>query len=330
MADRPKMVVFLDSFLGGGVQFSVLHILKQLQLLHNYDIIIVVRKKSGQVLKFVPASFEIIELGSSKGAIALWGLAIQFRKIKPQLIWSAIHCNNIVALAARKISFVQSPIMISEHSSIIEVMKTMGPFKRLLTKTLMKWLYPSASQIIAVSHGLAKELANELNIPRERIKVIYNAVNLQEIREKKKEQPTGHIDFSKPVFVAVGRLDLQKAYPTMLKAMAEMEHQAELLIIGEGPEKEKLQSLARRLGIDKRVLFLGYQDNPFQYMARARALVLSSIWEGFGRVIVEAMACGRPVISTSCPVGPDELVENEVTGFLVAVGDSQAMAKKNG
>jgi glycosyltransferase involved in cell wall biosynthesis len=159
--------------------------------------------------------------------------------------------------------------------------------------------------------------------------VLYNPVAVDEVRTAAKE-PADHSWFSDqiPIVLACGRLVPQKNYPLLLNAMKRvLEHRpARLFVLGKGPQLASLQALAGKLGIASSVHFAGFQSNPFKFMARAKVFALSSLWEGFGNVLVEAMACGIPVVATRCPSGPEEIVTDGVNGLLVPSGDPDALA----
>jgi len=132
-----------------------------------------------------------------------------------------------------------------------------------------------------------------------------------------------------PVVLAAGRLTAQKDFPTLLRAFARLvpERDLRLMILGEGPDRAALEAEIEALGLGDRVALLGFQANPFSYMARARLFVLSSAWEGLPGVLIQAMACGTPVVSTDCPSGPREVLEGGRLGPLVPVGDAEALAR---
>jgi glycosyltransferase involved in cell wall biosynthesis len=132
-----------------------------------------------------------------------------------------------------------------------------------------------------------------------------------------------------PVILAVGRLTLQKDFPTLIRAFARLRarRSARLVILGEGELRDELEALVAELGLTADVALPGFVDNPFSWMRGSALFVLSSAWEGFGNVLVEAMACGTPVVSTDCPSGPAEILENGKWGRLAAVGDAEALAR---
>ena len=164
-----------------------------------------------------------------------------------------------------------------------------------------------------------------------KINVIYNPIthsNIQKLAEESVNHPW-FLNKEIPVIVMVGRLLINKDYPTFFKAFHIILKQqpAHLVILGKGQELEKLQNLAKDLDITENIAFLGFQKNPYKYMRQATVFVLSSSREGFGNVIVEAMACGTPVISTNCFAGPNEIIKHGTSGMLIPVFDYEGLAK---
>ena len=172
----------------------------------------------------------------------------------------------------------------------------------------MKLVNRFADSIVAVSRGAAEDFRRVTGIPADRISVIYNPFPVQQILQSSRQE-VKHSWFAQgepPVILAVGRLSIQKDYPTLLKAFALVRKRraARLIFLGQGEQYQRLNTLARQLGIAMDTAFLGFVSNPFAYMARSSVFVLSSTFEGFGNVLVEAMACGTQVVSTDCPSGP--------------------------
>ena len=135
-------------------------------------------------------------------------------------------------------------------------------------------------------------------------------------------------DGAPPVLLGAGKFKPQKDLSTLIRAFAMIRasRPARLIILGEGPQRKTLQALCTELGVLEDVAFPGFVDNPFAYMARSKVFVLSSAWEGFGMVLAEAMACGCPVVSTDCPSGPAEILEDGRYGPLVPVSDPEKMS----
>jgi glycosyltransferase involved in cell wall biosynthesis len=195
---------------------------------------------------------------------------------------------------------------------------------------LVRAFYPKADKIICVSNGVAQELINKYHLPKSKIQVIYNPVVAQDMF-KKAEEPLDHPWFQPgqpPIILGVGRLTAQKDFETLIKAFALVRNKTEtrLMILGEGPERTKLEQFVKQLGLENDVSMPGFVDNPYKYMKRSSVFVLSSRWEGLPTVLVEALALGLPVVSTDCPSGPAEILENGKWGRLVPVGAPKALA----
>jgi glycosyltransferase involved in cell wall biosynthesis len=191
-------------------------------------------------------------------------------------------------------------------------------------------LSPIADGIVAVSQGVAGDLSQATGIPESRITVINNPAITADFDERVAvdvEHPWLD-DPTIPVFVTAGRLVPQKDHETLLRALAiyRKTSPARLLVLGTGPLEEPLRAFAGELGIADAVDFLGFCNNPLPYMRRASAFILSSRYEGFGNVIVEALGCGTPVVSTDCPYGPSEILAGGRWGRLTPVGNAEAMA----
>jgi glycosyltransferase involved in cell wall biosynthesis len=190
----------------------------------------------------------------------------------------------------------------------------------------MRALYPRADAVVALSAGVGGELERTIHGLAGRVFVIPNAG-----MDGDEPPPLGDVARAAgeaPVLVACGRLVPQKAYPVLLRALATVRERvpARLRILGEGPLRDELGALAEVLGVADAVTFEGFRPDPSAYMAAADVFVLSSEYEGFGNVIVEAMAAGAPVVATDCPYGPGEILEGGRHGVLVPPGDPEALA----
>jgi glycosyltransferase involved in cell wall biosynthesis len=236
---------------------------------------------------------------------------------EPSLVVSFLERANFVNIISK---------LFKKHRAIISVHNNQQKGHvglRKLNKLLVRILYPKADLIIAVSHGVKQSLIN-LGIEEEKIKVIYNPYPIDEIRELAKE-PLGSYEeiFKHPVLITAGRLTKPKGQWYLIrvfKALKEKHKDLKLVILGEGELKEYLVKLSEELGLktyvwDRDALsesfdvyFLGFQKNPFKFIARSKLFVFPSLWEGFGNVLVEAMACEVPVVSSDCRSGPREIL----------------------
>ncbi len=192
-----------------------------------------------------------------------------------------------------------------------------------VSKVLIRHLYPRADVVVANSTGSAKDLRDYFGI--ENVVAIPNAFDLEEIQRLAKEPIPEKIE--RFTFITIGRLDRGKNHRLLIEALAKSGLDADLWIIGEGPEYQNLEALAAKLGLQERVKLLGRRANPFAYLAKADCFVFGSTNEGFPNVLVEAMACGLPAISTDCPFGPAEILEEGKYGILVPNGDVEAMSE---
>jgi glycosyltransferase involved in cell wall biosynthesis len=185
--------------------------------------------------------------------------------------------------------------------------------------------------VIAVSRGVADDIVGLTQMPRERITTIYNPIVIPDLRAKERA-PVPHpwlMTREVPVVLGVGKLKIQKDFPTLIRAFARLraERPAKLVILGDGPQRGNLEGLVHELGLDADVALPGYVENPYAWMARASVFVLSSAWEGLPGVLIEAMACGCPVVSTDCASGPSEILGKGVYGPLTPVRDDRALAQ---
>ncbi|MGB7158482.1 MAG: glycosyltransferase [Tepidisphaeraceae bacterium] len=192
-------------------------------------------------------------------------------------------------------------------------------------RQLIRWRFPR-SPVIGPSTGVARDLQVHFGVRR--AEVIPHGVDAERIRALAARR-VDDVPVSAPYLVTCGRLTAAKDYPTLLRAYAVARKRGlaePLVLVGDGEERAALESLTRELGIANHVHFLGHRDNPYPYMARAKLFVLSSAWEGFGLVLIEAMALGLPCLSTDCPSGPGEILGGGEFGRLVRPRDVEALA----
>ncbi|MFH1584678.1 MAG: glycosyltransferase [Patescibacteria group bacterium] len=223
---------------------------------------------------------------------------------KPDVVMSLGASANLMSIFAAKNPIVRVDMFISAGRK---------GFFGLVFRLLAKLLFRRAGLVVAVSRAIAQDLEKHYRVPRTKLQTIYNPVDMTAAREKAEEGiPEEYREaFSHPVVITMGRLTKQKGQWHLIRAFSAVKSHipdAELVILGEGELQEKLEHLAKDLGLGGSAHFLGWQENPFAYLARARLFVLSSLWEGLPDVLLEAMACGLPIVSTDCRSGPREIL----------------------
>jgi glycosyltransferase involved in cell wall biosynthesis len=325
--NRELIAFFLPNLYGGGAEQVVIKLLEKMSQL-NLPLDLVLASKNGPYLDRVPKQVRIVNLAKGGVLKSVLPLSHYLKENRPHALLSHMSHANIAAMLAIKIARVKTQIVLVEHNTLSVSRSKLVRSKFL--PNLMKWLYPHADNIVGVSEGVAQDLAFQLGLKRDNINVIYNPVVNDELIAKAKT-PLDHPWFQEvtsPIFLAVGRLTEQKDFLTLLEAFSLVRKQqvARLIILGEGDSRVELEAAIAKLELAEDVLLPGFVANPYPYMSKASAFILSSRWEGLGIVLIEAMACGCPVIATDCPSGPREILEEGKYGSLVPVGDIAALS----
>lgn len=324
-----KTLLFRPTMGQGGADRMTATLLQSLDR-QRFDLGLVLVKESGEFIEDVPDDVPIHLLNVS----SLWTAWFPLKKLllahQPDVFFSTSGGANIPAVIAYKLAGQRGRLILSERNTVYH-----GELnaKRRLVLSLKKVLYQQADQITAVSEGVKQDMVEKLGLSPDRIQVVYNPVVTDEII-KQAEEPLGHPWFQRgqpPVILAAGRMVKQKDFATLICAFAQVRRLVpiRLVILGEGPLQGELETLAHTLGVGEDVCFPGFDKNPFRYMAACSLFVLSSLHEGLPGVLIQAMACGAPVISTDCPYGPSEIITADgEDGFLVPVGDVAAVADR--
>lgn len=320
----------MPSLFGAGGQRSMLNLAHGMAEC-GYAVDLVLAQAEGPFLAEVRSSVRVVDLKASRAITSLPALVRYLKCEQPEAMLSVFGYVNIIALWARRLAGVRTRLFVNEQNTVSFEAGNASRWRGRLTPGLIKRFYPWADAVIGNSQGVVDDLSQVTGLPRERIKMLYNPVVTPEVREKaqasldhpwfKSDQP--------PVLLAVGRLQVQKDYPTLIRAFAQVRQTqpVRLLILGEGSERPLLEALIKELGLEQDVSLPGFVMNPYAYMARAALFVLSSRWEGLPTVLIEALCCGTPVVATDCPSGPREILSDGKYGQLTAVGDVDALAR---
>jgi glycosyltransferase involved in cell wall biosynthesis len=328
-SSTPDVALFLPTLHGGGAERKVLNLADRFATM-GLRVDLVVAKAEGVYAGRVPPSVHLVDLNARRTLSSVLALRRYLSRSAPHALLSVMGHANIVGLSAWQLGGRQVRMVVCEESLPGPAISQAPNRRERLLPLLQHFLYPWAVGIVAVSERAADDLARLIRIPRDRIRVIYNPVVSPDL-PKQAQSPVDHAWFGPgepSVILGVGRLTPAKDFPTLLRAFARVRQvrAVRLVILGEGELRGTLEALVRDLGLEDSVSLPGFVQNPYAYMARAKLFVLSSAWEGFGSALVEAMACGLPVVSTDCG-GPSEILEGGMYGRLVPVGDPQALAE---
>jgi len=257
-------------------------------------------------------------------------LSDYLRDAQPRAVLSFLNYPNTVLLLAAGLAERRARIVVSVRNHVSTAAQHNTSRWLRTVPRLMRRLFERADAIIVPSQGVADDVASITRLPSERIRVIYNPVVRPELAQLA-SVPVDHDWFGdgrEQVVVAAGKLKPQKDFATLLRAFAKVRaaRPVRLVLLGQGSQEAALRALAAELNIDNAVCFAGQVANPFPYYRNADLFVLSSAWEGLPNALIEAMACGCPVVSTDCPSGPREILEGGQYGRLVPVGSADALA----
>jgi glycosyltransferase involved in cell wall biosynthesis len=324
-----SVAIYLHDLSGGGVERQSLIIAEELRR-HGVDVTLVVSSLQGQLLTQVPQGLRVIDLGSSRTLWDIPRLAGFMRREQPDILLANVDFNNVAALMAKAAGLCRTKVVICQHNSLspgylrsqTEHYLYLGLYYRLLGSLV--------DRAVAVSSGVADELVKLAKLPRDKVLTIHNPVVGPDFVDRCNEvvaHPWLHQP-GRPVFVTAGRLVPQKDHACMLRALAmhRQKSDSRLILLGTGPLETELKALAHDLGLTEAVDFRGFEPNPLPFFRQSDAFLMSSLSEGFGNVLVEALACGTPVISSRCDHGPAEILDHGRFGVLVESRDPHALA----
>lgn len=331
MTFSDRVAIFLPSLRGGGAE-RIMVTLANAFAERGCVVDMVLANAQGPNLNHVSDAVRIVNLGADRVINALFPLANYLRTEKPVAMLSALTHANVIALLAREIAGSSTRLVVSERGSISGEYKVAKGLVAVCSFKLARVLYPRADKICVVSRGASEDLRCFLKLPADKITTIYNPFDLKFIGCKMAELPDHPWFLANlpPVILAIGRLNESKDFALLIRAFALLRktHFARLMILGEGELRSALEAQVAGLGFtEDDVQLPGFVSNPYAYLARCRLFVLSSQREGLPGVLIEALACGAPVVSTDCPSGPDEILEGGRWGRVVPVGDAAALAQ---
>jgi len=289
----------------------------------------VLMEAAGEFLPEAQRAFSVVDLGVRKTRQVPLRLARYMRTRQPDALIAHMWPLTSVAVAARLVSGQQTRLLLVEHITLTRQYASWGRLHALFMSTTMSATYRFADRIAAVSEGSTIDMARLARLPSDLVTVLHNPIPQRPMPNPEAIAMADNVWSCPPGqrILTVGSLKDQKNHSLLLRAFAAMSPpDARLMLLGKGEGEAGLRALASNLGILDRVIFAGFHVDPSPFYATADLFVLSSDYEGFGNVIVEALSFGVPVVSTDCPSGPAEILEGGRWGTLVPVGDAEALA----
>ncbi|MCV2877671.1 glycosyltransferase [Sedimentimonas flavescens] len=321
--------ILLPDIRGGGAERVSVDLAREFARLgHNVEFALM--KATGDFLAEAERDFTVVDLNTPRARNLPAVLASYLRKRKPQAVIAQMWPLTSVAVVGRALARHHCRLLLVEHNTLTRQYASWGKAHSRMLSYSMAATYRFADEVAAVSQGAAEDTARLARIPVGRVKVLHNPIPQKPMPRHAAWELAESLWTRRPGkrILTVGSIKEQKNHPLLIKAFAQLTRSdAQLMILGQGTGETELRKLASDYGIADRVIFAGFYPDPSAFYATTDLFVLSSDYEGFGNVIVEALSFGLPVVSTDCPSGPAEILGNGRWGHLVPVGDAAALAR---
>nr|WP_042144245.1 glycosyltransferase [Paucisalibacillus sp. EB02] len=326
--EKKKVLFFIYQMGAGGAARTILNIVNHMDR-GNFEPILVTLNYNGSYESYLNKDIKFIKLQTTRLRSAILPLAKLIRKEKVDLVFSTIPNYNIVAILARLLSFSRAKNVVREAAYLG------GTTSSDMKLRLVGLLYKFSSRVISLSKGVKENIIKRYKVASEKITVIYNPVDIEVITKnitdgQINEKHQKIFDGQSKVIITAGRLVNDKDHKTLINAFSKVQEKmnVKLVILGEGELEEQLIQQVKGLNIEDSVFFLGFMENPYIYFSKADLFVLSSLREGFGHVLAEALATGVPIVSTDCKPGAVEVLNYGEYGKLCEIGNAKDMAEK--
>lgn len=316
-----RILCFLPDFGGGGAQRTLINLAASFRQA-GHDVILGAAQPDGPARTWVDPNVRTVPVGRGQLRNALLPLARLIKDERPDVVLSSVLDANIVAIAARALAGSPRPKLVVRETNSHRARGDIGFLRQRLTR----FAYPRADAVVALSEGVRQELIEDYALPAASVVTIHNPVEFEALVAEARNSPAPPVTKDGPWIMGVGRLIRQKGFDRLISAVAQLKRpDVRLVLVGEGPDRERLTAQARDLGVA--LLVPGFMSEPMHWLAHADVFALSSRWEGFGHVIVEAMAAGAPVVAFDCPHGPRDIIKDRANGLLVPDGDESALTR---
>ena len=325
-----KIAFIIPSFEGGGAERVMINLANGFAS-KGIEVYLAVLNHHGVYQKEVSDNLQIIDINSNRAIFSFNAMKSFINKKTPQIVYSTIAHINILLLIIKLLNRRNDYKVIIRESNTSSQLAKKITFKVLLLDILKRIFYPTADLIIAPSKGVAIDLIDNYKINIKKIEVVNNPIDYNWLLSlSAKPCKDSYLKQSSSKFIiGLGALTKQKDFETLIRAFSIVKktHNCKLIILGEGPERQKLENLVNQLKLKEHVHMPGFVENPFNYLKVSSVFVLSSLFEGSPNVLIQALLLGVPCVSTNCKSGPEEILKDGEYGQLVEVGDQLEMSR---
>ncbi|MCM3630989.1 glycosyltransferase [Paenibacillus glycanilyticus] len=324
---KTKLMLMTPNLHGGGAERVFVNLLKHFDR-ERIEPVFMTANLTGPYTKHLPTDVEVIDLGITRARYMIPELLKVIHKTKPDVILSTLEQLNLSVLLARPFIRRQTKVVIREANLPSKTINSYSFYRKMIYQSMYRRLYPLADQIIAQSELMRNEILSFTGVQGSLVTTINNPIDIKTIA-KLSNEPSPFSSRSGKNIVSVGRLEYQKGYDILIQAFKRVSLQypdSNLYILGEGSLQEELARLAASLDIGEQVHFVGFTENPYPYMRHADQFVLSSRYEGFPNVLLEALACNAKIVAADCDSGPGDILCRSEYGLLVPVENAEALA----
>ena len=326
----PVLAVVLRAFEGGGAQRDMILLVNALAA-RGVRIVILCLRGDGPLRGLLDPSIAVVEVPGAKIRYAVPGLRRLIRDLAPAAVVSSEAALNLCALiAVRTLPRHNRPKLILREVGSPSIAQHRDPYaQNRVAYRILHYLYRYADRIVALTEGARRDLRENFGVPDDVIAPMLTNAVIPEATAARLARWDGESGREPGLIVSVGRLSPEKDQRTLIRAVAMLPADLpwRLALVGDGAERAALEALVRDLGLTDRIVFTGQVADPFAIVMRAGVAVCASVYEGLCNAIIEALACGTPVVSTNCPYGPFEILQGGRFGTLTPVGDARAMAR---
>lgn len=324
-----KRIVFIIHKLDiGGAERIIVSLLNNISR-EKFDIHLIVFQAKGAFMADVKSDVTIHDLKSSSAKAGLFALVKKLYRLSPDRVFSGIgYVNSLLSFFIPFLNLITSKkiVWIARETNVVSIINKKEKFTAMID-----WLYRNTYKnfdlIVCQSSYMRDDLLNNYHMPTEKMVIINNPVDIEKIERLSREPLSYTFNKEKINLLAVGALRTQKRFDLLLETVSQLDEQYHLTIVGGGVEEERLKALSKALNLESKVSFEGHQTNPYTYMRHADFMVLSSEYEGFPNVLLEANSLGLPIVAFACPGGTAEIIEKGLNGYLVPCQDIEALTK---